>query len=107
MAEAMSKAVSAPKRDGKQESESRYLMKFGAMTEYYDCGDALDPTLMGTMVTKSEYDALNQTMTDGKEKVKLWRDNKRLCAILCWGKTAIMVWRCKRRQSLRIIPMGG
>ncbi len=65
------KAVSAPKRDGKQDLAARYLLKFGAMAEYYDCVDALDPTKMATMVTKSQYDALDQSMNDGKEKAKL------------------------------------
>ena len=82
----MTKAVTAPKWDGKQESAGRFLLKFCAMAEYYDCGDALDPTLMSGMVTKSEYDALDQTTTDGKEKAKLWRDNKRLCAIFVLGQ---------------------
>ena len=84
-----SKGMSMPKWNGKSSTCARYLDQFEAVAEYYDGGDALDPVLMANCPTKGEYEALvAKANPDDNDKMmmKLYRANKRLCAIYVIGQ---------------------
>lgn len=83
-----SKSLSTiPKWDGKTDTCSMYMAQVVALAEYYDCGDAMDKVAMANCPTKSEYDALGSNPTgDALKKAVLYRQNKRMCAILTLGQ---------------------
>ena len=66
-----------------------YLAQISTLAEYYDCGDAMDKTLMTDCPTKSEFDLLQPTTTDldEKHKRKLYLANKCILAIMTLGMT--------------------
>ena len=78
-----------PKWDGAQDTCARYIAQVMALSEYYDCGDAMDSVAMGNCPTKTEYEAIgaNPAGNDLKRAL-LWRQNKRMCAILTLGQAS-------------------
>ena len=92
-----SKSLSTvPDWDGKQPTAAMYISKLEAMMEYHDSRDAMDKTIMATCLTKSEHDGLINSNDDGDKKLaKLYRQNKRACAI--------MVIRQKTNHGLAMI----
>ena len=78
--------MTIPKWDGKSETCPRYLVQVEALAKYYECGEAIDETDMANFPKKSEYAALDLTLTDDKAKAKLYKQNKRICAIMVLGK---------------------
>ncbi len=70
--------MTVPKWDGKVESCAMCLAQISALTEYHDCGDAMDLTAMADCPTKTEFDALQPITTDPdeKQKRKLYLANK-------------------------------
>lgn len=77
--------VGAPKWDGEKKSAPRYDAKFTAYAVCSELGDALNESMMATMVNKSEYDALT-TSDDDKKKALLWKQNQRLGALFVLGQ---------------------
>ena len=74
MSEIDTKSVgNTPKWDGQAELLGRYLGQVKAITEVYDCGDALDKTAMGTCPTKTEYEELDTTKPVDVQKALLYR----------------------------------
>ena len=60
-----SKGVSnISKWEGKTESATRYWMQIEAVTDEYNCADALDEVNMKLCPTKDEYDTLDPTKVD-------------------------------------------
>jgi len=49
------KMLTIPKWDGRVETCPRYLSTIGALTEYHNCGDAMDETDMATCLMKMQY----------------------------------------------------
>ena len=78
-----------PKWDGAQDTCARYIAQVMALSEYYDCGDAMDSVAMGNCPTKTEYEVIgaNPSGNDLKRSL-LWRQNKRMCAILTLGQAS-------------------
>ena len=76
-----------PYWDGKNATAGMYISKVEAMMEYHESGDAMDPTIMATCPTKTQYDAY-VVSTDANEKklAKLYEQNKRACAIMTLGQ---------------------
>lgn len=104
-----SKGLSAPVWDGKAETCARYLDQIEALAEYYDCGDALDSVKMLSMCpTKAEYDALAPTTTDATElaKVKLYKANKRICAIITLGQKSDYGMSVVKKTKSADFPQG-
>lgn len=85
-----------------KETCSRYISKVKALVDLNDCGDAMDETMMANCPTKSEYDALDLTSDDGKEKARLWKINKRAMAVITLGQESdhglAMVDKTKSRE---------
>lgn len=84
-----SKNITVPKWDGKAETCPRYLAKISALAEYYGCGDALDETEMTNCPNETEFKSLVASSTqtnDEKKKIQLYKQNKRLCAIITLGQ---------------------
>jgi len=77
-----------PKWDGKDASFSRWSAKLTALAELHDCGDAFDKAEMRNCPTRSEYEAFDMTnLSDAdKKKVKLYKANKKVCAMLILGQ---------------------
>ena len=87
MSETDSKSVgNTPKWDGKADSLGRYLDQVEAIAEVYDCGDTLDKTAMDNCPTKTEYEALDTTKPVDVQKALLYRQNRKVCAILRLGQ---------------------
>ena len=79
-------SLKIPKWDGKWETCPRYLVQVEALDEYYECVEAMDETDMANCPTKSEYTVLDLTIADGKVNAKLYKQNKRICAIMVIGQ---------------------
>ena len=78
------KGISVPKWDGKNSSAGRYVSQVEATAEYWDCADCLDPAKR--IPTKSEFDALNDTNdADGSQR-KLFKENKKMGAVITLGQ---------------------
>ena len=77
---------SIPKWDGKAESYSRYKAKVEACAEMWDCADAFDAVAMRNCPTKAEYDALTESTEEEKKKAKLFKANRRMCAVMTLGQ---------------------
>ena len=80
-----------PRWDGKEETCPRYMAVFEAIGEYHGCEDVFDTVAMTTCPTKSEYDLLiviaAATVTaDQLKQIKLYKDNKRMCAYYTLGQ---------------------
>ena len=75
-----------PRWDGKSESCGRYIAKLKAIAMVTGCGDAMDPTKMRDMPTKSQYDTLNRANAADEKKGKLYDANARLAAYLVLGQ---------------------
>ena len=83
------KGLSTPVWDGKAETCPRYLDRIEALAEFYNCGNALDSVkMLSDCPMKSEFDAILSTTTDSVElaKIKLYKENKRLCSIITLGQ---------------------
>ena len=75
-----------PYWDGKSESFGVYFSKIDAYVEFMGVGDALDPVLMANCPTKSEFAVLDVTNPTNGPLVELYKDNKKLCAIIALGQ---------------------
>ena len=104
-----SKGLSAPVWDGKTETCSRYLEQIEALADYYDCSGAIDLLKMLSMcLTKAEYDAISSTTTDPGElvKVKIYKANKRICAIITLGQKSDYGISVIRKTKSKDFPQG-
>ena len=84
-----SRNVQYPKWDGKASTCPRYLDHVESLAVFHDCGDAFDKTTMANCPKKSEFDILMGQSTktdDDKEKINLYKQNRRMCAILKLGQ---------------------
>ena len=91
MSDYESKSVTMPKWDGKADTCARYITHIQALAEYHECGDALDETEMVNCPTKTEYMTLKGKSTstdDEKEKINLYKANKRMTAIMTLGQSS-------------------
>ena len=88
--ESSSKTSSVPRWDGKKNTAGRYLAKIEAVTELNGLGDALDPTRMKECPTKLQYDSLSSSPNSldptVKEKIRLYKTNVRVCAMIVIGQ---------------------
>ena len=83
------KSVSVLKWDGKADSCPRYLVKIRALAEFHSCGDTLDETEMVKCPTVTHFKVLSTQMTRSADEdcqIKLYKLNKRLCAIIMLGQ---------------------
>ena len=61
-------------------------MKVNTLSEYHDCGNALDSGVMVNLLTKLEYNALDITDPVDLKKIYLCKANKRICVIIILGQ---------------------
>lgn len=68
-----SKGVSnIPKGGCKTESATRYWMQIEAVTDVFNCADALDEIKMKLCPTKDQYDTLDSTKADERRLMTLF-----------------------------------
>ena len=104
-----SKGLTTPVWDGKAETCARYLEQIEALAEYYNCGDALDSVkMMAECPTKAEFDAISSTTTDPVElaKLKLYKANKRICAIIVLGQKSDYGISVVKKTKSKDFPQG-
>ena len=86
----MDTKVAMPQWNGERKDFSVYDWQFRNFAAMSSLTDALDATLMANCPTKSEYMALDKTSTDPTvvSKIKLWKDNEKLCGIFVCGNNS-------------------
>ena len=78
--------IKTPSWDGTAESAPMYIIKFKAMAECSDYGDALDGTAVATMITATAY-ANESDKT--KAECKLYEKNRRLGGLFVLGQDSV------------------
>ena len=78
--------IKTPSWDGTAESAPMYIIKFKAMAECSDYGDALDATEVATMITATAY-ANESDKT--KSACKLYEKNRRLGGLFVLGQDSV------------------
>ena len=103
------KGLTAPVWDGKAERCSRYLDQIEALAKYYNCGNALDSVkMLAECPTKAEFDAISLMMMDAAElaKLKLYKANKRICAIITLGQKSDYEMSLVKKTKSNDFPQG-
>ena len=72
--------------DGKAKIFGVYISKIDAYDEFVGVGDALVPNLMMNSLTQLEFAVLDATKPENQQLVKMYRANKKLCAIIALGQ---------------------
>ena len=84
----LSTKVACPTWNGERDSYSTYIFKLKAVALSSECSDVSNARKMATLITQTEYDALDKSSTDPvvREKIKLWKANEMMAGYFTLGQ---------------------